>query len=103
MGVNGGLHDALSLTERIADAWHGRAGDEVLDGYEPLRRPEAVNAIHAITERNKKLMEERDPVVRERNLARMAGIAADPKLAYQYMLDAAMITSLMRCGMLPGG
>ncbi len=101
MGVNGGLQDALSLTRRIADVWHGRAADEVLAGYEPQRRPEAVNAIHAITERNKKLMEERDPVVRERNLARMAGIAADPKLAYQYMLDASMITSLRRCGMLP--
>lgn len=100
MGLNGGLHDALSLCGRLARVWHGRAPDAELDGYEPQRKPEAVNAIHAITARNKKLMEERDPVVRERNLAEMAAIAADPERAYQYMLDAAMITSLRRSGML---
>ena len=77
-----------------------RVPDSELDGYEPQRRPEAIDAISAITMRNKKLLEERDPAVRERNLQEMAAIAADPKRAYQYMLDAAMITSLRRCGML---
>jgi 3-(3-hydroxy-phenyl)propionate hydroxylase len=100
MGLNGGLQDALSLCARLAKVWHGKAPDAELDGYEPQRRPEAINAIHAITQRNKKVMEERDPVVRERNLKEMAAIAADPKRAYQYMLDAAMITSLRRSGML---
>jgi 3-(3-hydroxy-phenyl)propionate hydroxylase len=99
MGLNGGLQDVLSLAPRIIRVWHGRAPDSELDGYEPQRRPEAIHAINAITERNKKLMEERDPVVRERNLARMAKIASDPKLAYEYMLEASMISSLRRCGM----
>ena len=100
MGLNGGLQDALSLCDRLAKVWHGTAPDAELDGYEPQRLPEAINAIHAITQRNKKLLEERDTVVRERNLAEMAATAADPKRAYQYMLDAAMITSLRRSGML---
>jgi 3-(3-hydroxy-phenyl)propionate hydroxylase len=100
MGLNGGIHDALSLSSRLAAVWHGRAADSKLDGYEPQRRPEAISAINAITERNKKLMEERDPEVRRRNLERMAATAADPKLAYQYMLETSMITSLRRCGML---
>ena len=100
MGLNGGIHDALSLTARLAKVWHGRAPDSELDGYEPQRRPEAVQAINAITERNKKLMEERDPAVRERNLAHMAQLAADPKRAYADMLETSMITSLRRCGML---
>ncbi len=100
MGLNGGLQDALSLCGRLAKVWHGRAPEAELDGYEPQRRPEAIHAIHAITQRNKKLMEERDPAVRERNLAEMAAIAADPGRAYQYMLDASMITSLRRSGML---
>lgn len=100
MGLNGGLQDALSLCGRLADVWHGRTPDAELDGYEPQRRPEAINAIHTITQRNKKLMEERDPLVRERNLAEMAAIAADPERAYRYMLDASMITSLRRSGML---
>jgi hypothetical protein len=46
-------------------------------------------------------MEERDPAVRERNLRQMAEIASDPRRAYDYMLEASMIPSLRRCGMLP--
>jgi 3-(3-hydroxy-phenyl)propionate hydroxylase len=80
--------------------WHGAAPESELDGYEAQRRPEAVNAIHAITARNKKLMEERDPVVRERNLREMASLAADARRAYEHMLEASMITSLRRCGMI---
>ena len=45
-------------------------------------------------------MEERDPDMRSRNLARMAEIGADSRLAYNYMLEASMITSLRRCGMI---
>jgi len=98
MGLNGGLQDVLSLVPRIAAAWHGRASD--LDGYEAQRRPEAVQAINAITAHNKKMMEERDPAVRQRNLREMAEIAADPQRAYDYMLETSMIKSLRRCGML---
>ncbi len=100
MGLNGGLHDALNLTDRLARVWHGEAPESELDGYEVQRRPEAIDAINAITERNKKLMEERDPEVRQRNLDEIATIAADPDRAYQFMLNAAMITSLRRSGML---
>ncbi len=100
MGLNGGLHDALSLTDRLARVWHGEAPESELDGYEVQRRPEAIDAINAITERNKKLMEERDPEVRQRNLDEIAAIAADPERAYRFMLNASMITSLRRSGML---
>jgi 3-(3-hydroxy-phenyl)propionate hydroxylase len=102
MGLNGGIHDALSLTARLARVWHGAAPESELDAYEAGRRPEAIDAIHAITARNKRLMEERDPAVRERNLREMASLAADPQRAYEYMLDASMITSLRRCGMIGG-
>ena len=101
MGLNGGLHDVLSLVPRIAAVWHGREPASVLEGYEAQRRPEAIHAINAITARNKKLLEERDPEVRRRNLERMRAIGADPALAYDYLLEASMIKSLRRCGMLP--
>ncbi len=100
MGLNGGLQDVLSLVPRLVEVWKGTKDGSELDGYEAQRRPEAIHAINAITARNKKLMEERDPVVRERNLRQMAEIASDPKRAYDYMLEASMITSLRRCGML---
>ena len=100
MGLNGGLHDVISLTDRLAAWWHGKADAAILDGYEPQRRPEAINAIHAITTRNKKLLEERDPEVRARNLDEMRRTAADPQRSYQYLLDSAMISSLRRSGMI---
>ncbi len=96
MGLNGGLHDAISLCDRLAQVWRGDADETILDGYEAQRRPEAIGAIHAITERNKRLLEERDPVVRKRNLDELRQIAADPARHYQYLLDAAMISSLRR-------
>jgi 3-(3-hydroxy-phenyl)propionate hydroxylase len=100
MGLNGGLHDVISLTDRLIAWWHGKADAAILDGYEPQRRPEAIDAIHAITARNKKLLEERDAQVRARNLDEMRRTAADPARSYQYLLDSAMISSLRRSGMI---
>jgi 3-(3-hydroxy-phenyl)propionate hydroxylase len=100
MGLNGGLHDAISLCGRLARAWHGGADAAVLDEYEAQRRPEAVNAIQAITARNKRLLEERDPAVRARNLEELRQTAADPERSRRYLLDATMISSLRRSGMI---
>lgn len=100
MGLNGGLHDALSLTARLAGVWHGESDEAALAGYEPQRKPAAVDAINAITQRNKRLLEEHDPEVHKRNLAEWAAIAASPDRAYRHLLDASMIASLRRCGMI---
>src|SRR5215470_9165027 len=100
MGLNGGVHDVLSLTARLARVWHGDASDTELDGYETQRRPEAIDAINAITARNKRLLEERDPEVRARNLDEMRRTAADPERSYKYLLDSSMISSLRRSGMI---
>jgi 3-(3-hydroxy-phenyl)propionate hydroxylase len=100
MGLNGGLHDVISLTDRLIAWWRGKADVTILEGYERQRRPEAINAIHAITARNKRLLEERDPEIRARNLRDLERTAGDPVLHYQYLLDAAMISSLRRSGMI---
>ncbi len=100
MGLNGGLHDAVWLTQRLAAVWHGRESEAVLDGYEAIRKPEAVNAINAMTERNKRQLEARDPEIRARTLDEWRRTAADPALAYQHLLQTSMIASLRRCGML---
>jgi 3-(3-hydroxy-phenyl)propionate hydroxylase len=100
MGLNGGLHDAITLCGRLARVWHGSADAAVLDEYETQRRPEAINAIQAITARNKRLLEERDPAVRARNLEELRQTAADPERSRRYLLDATMISSLRRSGMI---
>jgi 3-(3-hydroxy-phenyl)propionate hydroxylase len=100
MGLNGGLHDAISLCGRLARVWHGTADAAILDEYEPQRRPEAINAIQTITARNKRLLEERDPAVRARNLEDLRQIAADPERSRGYLLDATMISSLRRSALI---
>jgi 3-(3-hydroxy-phenyl)propionate hydroxylase len=53
-----------------------------------------VNAIMAQTARNKRLLEERDPQVRAQTLEQWRRMAADPKLAYEHLLQTSMIGPL---------
>jgi 3-(3-hydroxy-phenyl)propionate hydroxylase len=94
MGLNGGLHDALDLAERLAHVWRDEADAALLDGYERKRKPVAVDAILAQTAQNKRLLEERDPVVRRQTLERWRRMAGDPELAYWHLLQTSMIASL---------
>jgi 3-(3-hydroxy-phenyl)propionate hydroxylase len=100
LGLNGGIHDAVNLTQRLARVWHGEAPDSELDGYEPQRKPEAVKAILGQTARNKKLMEERDPEIRARNLDEWRALGASREATYTHLLETSMIASLRRSGML---
>jgi 2-polyprenyl-6-methoxyphenol hydroxylase-like FAD-dependent oxidoreductase len=38
MGMNGGIHDAINLTERLAEVCHGRKPESELDRYDKQRR-----------------------------------------------------------------
>jgi 3-(3-hydroxy-phenyl)propionate hydroxylase len=100
VGLNGGVQDAISLTRRLIRVWHGKADQSILEQYEVQQKPIAVDAIHAITHRNKQTLEERDPEVRARGLARWRSIAADPALARQYLLESSMINAVQKSGLL---
>ena len=89
----------LSRPDRRGDARERRARPSST-ATRSQRKPEAVNAINAITERNKKLMEERDPEIRARNLDDWRALAADPERCYRYLLETSMISSLRRSGMI---
>ena len=100
MGLNGGLHDAVSLAGRLAKAWHERGRESELDGYEAQRRPEAIHAIQRQTQDNVKNLTASDPEERARLFARWRRTASDPGLARDFLLKTSMIASLRRCGML---
>jgi 3-(3-hydroxy-phenyl)propionate hydroxylase len=68
MRMNGGIHDAISLADRLARVLHGEANESLLDLYARQRRHAAVEYVQAQTIANKKLMEERDPNARAANL-----------------------------------
>ncbi|WBQ08633.1 FAD-dependent oxidoreductase [Kribbella sp. CA-293567] len=94
MGMNGGIHDAVNLTEKLAKVIAGEAGDDLLDLYSRQRRHAAVNYVQAQTIANKRLLEERDPAVRRRNFDELRRTAENLDTARAYMRRAALFDSL---------
>ncbi len=94
MGMNGGIHDAINLAEKLAAVIKGEAGEDLLDRYDRQRRHAAVTYIQAQTIANKRLMEERDPAVRAANFDELRRTADDPEAARRYMRRAALLDSL---------
>ena len=100
MGLNGGIHDGYNLAERLVRVWHGTARDEELDGYERQRRPIALEYANVHSTRNKLNLEARDPERQEQFRRTMRETAADPKKAYDYLLQVSMIASLRQAARL---
>ena len=96
MGMNGGVHDAVNLCEKLAAAWAGEAGEGELDLYDAERRPIAVEYVQKATLRNKALLEEADPEARRARHDELRRIAADPERARGFLLESSMIAALER-------
>jgi 3-(3-hydroxy-phenyl)propionate hydroxylase len=94
MGMNGGIHDAVNLAEKLARVWHGEASETSLDLYSRQRRHAAVEYVQAQTIANKKMMEERDPQARAAHLDELRRTAEDREAARRYMRRAALRDSL---------
>jgi 3-(3-hydroxy-phenyl)propionate hydroxylase len=94
MGMNGGIHDAVNLAEKLGKVMRREAGEELLDLYSRQRRKVAIDYVQAQTIRNKKMLEERDPAVRRRNLEELRRAADDRGASRAFMLRAALIESL---------
>lgn len=95
MGMNGGIHDAFNLTEKIHEHWSG-AAIEVLDRYTRQRRPVAAEEILAQAGANRARMQERDPARRRALLAELQRKASDPTFARMHLLRSSMIEGLRR-------
>jgi 3-(3-hydroxy-phenyl)propionate hydroxylase len=94
MGMNGGIHDAVNLTAKLADVWFGRAEPDVFDRYTRQRRKAQVDYVQAQTIQNKKSLEEKDPVIRRQHLDELRRISEDVKLHKRFLYRAALIDSL---------
>ena len=96
MGMNSGVHDAMNLGDKLIQIWRGEGDEKLLDLYERQRRTIAIEHVQAQTIRNKKLLTETDPAVRQKNHDELRRTAEDPKLARNFLLRASMITSLQQ-------
>ncbi|WP_408597949.1 FAD-dependent oxidoreductase [Limnohabitans sp.] len=96
MGMNGGVHDAMNLCDKLLAVLQRGESESVLDRYERQRRTIAIEYINASTARNKKEIEERDPAVRQKTHDELRAIAADPVASRTYLRKTSMIDALTR-------
>jgi 3-(3-hydroxy-phenyl)propionate hydroxylase len=94
MGMNSGVHDAINLAEKLIAISRSEVDDSVLDRYERQRRHVAIAHTQAQTIRNKRLLAERDPAIRQRNHDELRRTAESPELARKFLLRTALFESL---------
>ena len=96
MGMNGGIHDAFNLADKLVAVLARGADPALLERYERERRPVAAAEILAQADRNRARMRERSPERRRDILAEMRAVAADPARLKSYLLATSMIEGLRR-------
>lgn len=96
MGMNGGIHDAFSICEKLIAVLQDGADAGILDRYERQRRPIAEEEIIQQSHRNRTRMQERDPARRRTMLEELQRTIDDPAKLKPYLLKSSMIEGLRR-------
>ena len=93
MGMNGGIHDAFNLCEKLVDVWRG-APIEIIDRYNRQRRKVAIETVQEQSLRNRKMMAENDPASRALYHQELRDVVADPVRHKAFLMRSSMIQSL---------
>jgi 3-(3-hydroxy-phenyl)propionate hydroxylase len=96
MGMNGGIHDAFNLAEKLAAVIRGEKPEAELERYERQRRPVALEYVNRITIANKRNLEMADAEEQRRWRAELEHAASDRAAERDIMLRMSMIASLRR-------
>ena len=92
MGMNGGLHDAFCLGEKLVNVYRdGAPHVDEFAHYDRQRKDIAVRFVQEHTIRNKALMESTDPNVQRKRQETLMKTAADPRAARAFLRERAMI------------
>lgn len=93
MGMNFGIHDAVSLADKLIRVLDG-SDDGLLDLYDRQRRHVANTFLQAMTIQNKRVLEEKDPQKQVERMNEMRETAKDPVKARTFLLRTAMFEGL---------
>ncbi len=96
MGLNGGIQDAVNLSDKLIRIMLGGEPERLLDLYDRQRRTVAIEFVQEQSIANKQRLEAADPEARRRNLDELRQIAADEARARQFLLRTSMIMSQRR-------
>lgn len=98
MGLNGGIHDAFNLAEKLIDVIRG-APLELMERYSHQRRKVALDVVQQTTLRNRSILNTREPAARRGYYDELRRIVADPAAHRDYVLRTSMIQSLRDSGL----
>ncbi|MFY9758994.1 MAG: FAD-dependent monooxygenase [Xanthobacteraceae bacterium] len=94
MGMNGGIHDAVNLADKLADVWFGRADPSVFDRYTRQRRKAQTDFVQAQSIQNKKTLGEKDPATRRKHLDELRRTSEDVARHKAFLYRSSLIDSL---------
>ena len=94
MGMNGGIHDAMNMTEKLAAVIRG-ADSALLDLYDRQRRHVASKRVIPQASANRERMATMDLNLQRERLAEQRAVASDPERCRQFLLRSSMITGLL--------
>jgi len=94
MGMNGGIHDAVNLADKLADVWFGRADESVFDRYTRQRRKAQIDFVQSQSIQNKKTLEEKDPAIRRKHLDDLRRTSEDVARHKAFLYRSSLIDSL---------
>ena len=93
MGMNGGIHDAVNLVEKLAAVIDGADG-ALLDRYDRQRRFVARSHVISQASANRARMATTDPDAQMQRIVDFRAIASDARRMRDYLLHTSMITGL---------
>jgi 3-(3-hydroxy-phenyl)propionate hydroxylase len=93
MGMNGGIHDALNLAEKLANVWRG-APLAAMGRYERQRRKVALEVVQQQALRNRSILNQKNPEIRRAFLDDLRATVADPARHRAHLLRTSMVQSL---------
>jgi 3-(3-hydroxy-phenyl)propionate hydroxylase len=100
MGLNGGIHDAFNLAEKLTAVMRG-APLHSLGAYERQRRKVALDVVQQTTLRNRAMLNTREPDARAAYYADLRRTVADPQAHKAYLMRTSMIQSLRDVASIP--
>ena len=94
MGMNGGIHDAFNLAEKMVAVVQEQADEALFDVYDRQRRTVTSDFIQRMTINNKEQLENKDPHKTRKQIEALQDIIADPQQHKAYLRETSMFNSL---------
>lgn len=95
-GLNGGIHDAINLADKLARVCRGEGGEELLDLYVRQRRTVNLEYVQEYSVRNLRRLAARSEEERRRNFDELRRAASTAEGTREFLLISSMIASVRR-------